>query len=76
MNGSLMTILSLIILRVSNCLYIPLHKPSMISTSVECVEGSIFVVPPSKRRQSPIVFGRARLRRSAVIDSSSDLEPP
>jgi len=84
MNEWLMRMLSLIILRVSNCLnlssialYICLcTKPSMTSTSVECVEGSIFVVPPSKRSQSPIVFGRARLRRSVVTDSSSDLKPP
>jgi len=52
-----------------------LHKPSMTSTSVECVKGSVFVVPPSKRSQSSIVSGRALLRRSAIIDSSSDSEP-
>ena len=43
---------------------------------VECGEGSIFVVPPSKKNQSPIVFVRAQLRISTVTDLSSDLEPP
>jgi len=43
---------------------------------VECGEGSVFVIPPSKRSQSPIVFGRVQLRISAVTDSSSDSEPP
>ena len=60
----------------NNPLYMPLYKLSMTSTSVEYVEGSSFVVPPSKRSHSPIVFGRALLRRSAVTDSSSDSEPP
>jgi len=46
---------------VSNPLHMPLRKPSVTSTSVECVEGSVFVVPPSKMSQSPIVFGRTRL---------------
>jgi len=60
----------------NSSLHMPLHKPSMTSISVECVEGSIFVVPPSKRSQSSIVFGRAQLRQSALTDSSSDSEPP
>jgi len=60
----------------NSSLHMLLHKSSMTSTSVECVEGSVFVVPPSKRRQSPIVFGRARLRRSVVIYSSSDSKLP
>jgi len=59
----------------NSSLHMPLHVQSMTRTSVECAEGSVFVVPPSKRSQSPIVFGRAQLRRSAVTDSSSDLEP-
>ena len=40
-------------------LYMPLPVLSMTSTPVECGEGSVFVVPPSKRSQLPIVFGRA-----------------
>jgi len=54
----------------------PLPVLSMTSTPVECAEGFIFVVPLSKRSQSPIVFGKAQLRRSAVTDSSSDSELP
>jgi len=61
---------------VNSSLHMFLHKPSMTSTYVECVEGSVFVVLPSKRSQSPIVFGWAQLRRSAVTYSSSNSEPP
>jgi len=46
---------------INSSLHRPLHKPSISNTSVECVEGSVFVVPSSKKRQSPIVFGRAQL---------------
>jgi len=60
----------------NSSLHMSLLVLSMTSTSVECAEGSVFVVPPSKRSQSPIVFGRAQLRRSTVTDSSSDIEPP
>jgi len=45
----------------NSSLHMPLHKPSMTSTFVECVEGFVFVVPPSKRSQSLIVLGRAQL---------------
>jgi len=44
----------------NSSLHMPLHKPSTSSTSVECIEGSILVVPPSKKGQSPIIFGKAR----------------
>ena len=57
-------------------LHLPLHKPSTSSTSVECIEGSILVVPPSKKGQSPIIFGKAQLQRSTATDSSSDSETP
>ena len=33
----------------NSSLHMPLHKPSTSSTSVECIEGSVLVVPPSKR---------------------------
>ena len=33
----------------NSSLHIPLHKLSMPITSMECVEGSVFVIPPSKR---------------------------
>jgi len=60
----------------NDSLHMPLLLLSMTSTPVECREGSVFVVPPSKRSQSLIIFGRAQLRRSAVTYSSSDSEPP
>ena len=46
----------------NSSLHMPLHKLSMTNTSVECAKGSVFVVPPSKKSLSPIVFGRAQLR--------------
>ena len=54
----------------------PLHKPSMSSTYVECMEGSVFVIYPSKRSQSPIIFGKTQPQGSMITDLSSDLEPP
>ena len=33
----------------NSSLHMPLHKSSTSSTSVECIEGSILVVPPSKK---------------------------
>ena len=60
----------------NSSLHMPLHKPSTSSTSVECLEGSILVVPSSKKGQSPIIFGRAQLQRSTAIDSSLESETP
>jgi len=42
-------------------LHMPLLILSMTSTPAKCGEGSVFVVPPSKRSQLPIVSGRAHL---------------
>jgi len=42
----------------NSSLHMSLHKPSISSTSVECIEGSILVVPPSKKGQLPIIFGK------------------
>jgi len=41
-----------------NSLHMPLHKLSTSSTSVECIEGSVLVVPPSKKvlAQRPITL--------------------
>ena len=39
-------------------LHMPLSMISITSTSVKNGEGTAFVIPPSKRSQSPIVFGR------------------
>ena len=44
---------------INSSLHMPLHKLSMPGTSVECAKGSVFVIPPSKRSPSPIIFGRA-----------------
>jgi len=54
----------------------PLSMLSMTSTPVENGEGSIFTVHPSKRNQSPIVFGRVQPGMSAVTDLGSESEPP
>ena len=53
----------------------PLSMLSVTSTSVENGEGSVFVVPPSKKNQSLIVFGRVQPWMSAVIDPGSYSEP-
>ena len=59
----------------NSSLHMPLHKSSMSDTSVKCAEGSVFIIPPSKRSQSSIIFSRAQLRRPEVTDLSSDSEP-
>jgi len=59
----------------NSSLHMPLHKPSTSSTSVECIEGSVLVVPPSKKGQSPIIFGKAQLQRSTVTNSSQTQRP-
>ena len=41
-------------------LHMSLSMLSVTSTSVENGEGSVFVVPLSKKNQSPIVFGRVQ----------------
>jgi len=41
-------------------LHMHLSMISVISTPVKSGEGSVFVIPPSKRSQSPIVFGRVQ----------------
>ena len=60
----------------NSSLHMPLPVRSMTSTTVESGEGSVFMIPPSKRSQSLKVFGRSQLRMSAVTDSSSDSEFP
>jgi len=57
-------------------LHMPLSMISVTSMPVESGEGSVFVIPPSKRSQLPIVFDRLQPQMSAVTDSSSDSEPP
>jgi len=57
-------------------LHMPLSMLSMTSTPIENGEGYVFVIPPFKRNQSTIVFGRVQPRMSTVTDSGSDSEPP
>jgi len=45
----------------NSSLHMPLPVLSTTSTPVECGEGSVFMIPPSKRSQSLIVFGSAQL---------------
>ena len=59
----------------NSSLYMPLFMLSMTSVTVENGEGSIFVIPPSKMSQSPIVFSRVQPQMSVVTDSGSDSEP-
>ena len=47
----------------------------MVCTHVEDNEGFVFIVPPSKRNQLPIVFGGIRPQTTASKDSNEDLEP-
>ena len=56
-------------------LHMPLHKPSASSTSVESIEGSVLVIPPSKEGQLPIIFGKAQLQRSAAADQVQTQHP-
>jgi len=41
-------------------LHMPLSVISMTCTPVQSGEGIVFVIPPFKRSQSPIVFGRVQ----------------
>jgi len=59
----------------NSSLHMPLSMLSMTSTPVERGEGSIFVIPLSKKSKLPTVFGRVQPRMSAVTNSSSDSKP-
>ena len=74
-----MIIFLLIILRVlgglnptDSSLHMPLHKSSASSTPMEPAEGAVLVIPPSKKSQLPIIFGRTQPRGPMAADSSSD----
>jgi len=43
---------------------------------MECIEGAVLVIPPSKEGQLSIIFGKAQPRGSTAADSSSDLDTP
>jgi len=53
----------------------PLPISEMACMQVEDNERSAFVVPPSKRDQFPIVFGRVQTQTTLSRDSDDDLEP-
>jgi len=44
--------------------------------NIEDNEGSVFIVPPNKRDQSPIIFGRSQAQATTSKESDDDLEPP
>ena len=44
----------------TNSLHMPLPISEMARMQVEDNEGSVFIVPPSKRDQSPIAFSRVQ----------------
>ena len=56
-------------------LHMPLSMLRMTSTFIENGEGSVFMVPPSKKNQSPIVFGRVQPWIFAITDSSQIQSP-
>ena len=59
----------------NSSLHMPLSMLSMISSTIERGEGSVFMIPPSKRSQPPVVFGRVQPQMFVVTDSSSNSEP-
>ena len=59
----------------NSSLHISLPTSNMVCTHVEDNEGFVFIVPPSKRNQLPIVFGGIRPQTTASKDSNEDLEP-
>jgi len=54
----------------------PLSLLSVASAPIENGEGFVFVILPSKKSQSPIIFGMVQLRMSAITNSGSDSELP
>jgi len=57
----------------------PLYMPLPMSTAcmhIEENDGSVFIVPSSKKNQSPNIFGRVRHWITPSNNSDEDLEPP
>ena len=57
----------------------PLHMPlpmSMVCMHMEENDGSVFVVPSSKKDQSPIIFGRVQHWITPSNNSDEDLDRP
>jgi len=57
----------------------PLYMPLPMSTTcmqIEENDGSVLVIPSSKKDQSPIIFGRVRYWITPSNNLDEDLEPP
>jgi len=54
----------------------PLPILKMACMQVQYNEESAFIVPPCKRDQSPIIFGRGQAQALISRESDNDLEPP
>jgi len=53
-----------------------MHQPMLtVCMHIEEKDRSVFVVPPSKKDQSPIVFGKVRYWITTSNDSDEDLQP-
>ena len=58
-------------------LHMPMPISKMACMNIDDIEGGIcFIVPPSKRDQSLIIFGRGQARATTSRESDDDLEPP
>jgi len=57
-------------------LHILLPISKMACMHIEDNEGSVFIIPLSKRDQLPIVFNRGLTRAMTSRESDEDLEPP
>ena len=84
-SGSLMKMLLLIIYLCHenifksvdiSSLHMPLPISEMACMHIEDNEGSVFIIPPTKRDQSPIIFDRSQARATTSRESDDDLEPP
>ena len=59
-----------------NSLYMPLAISEMVCMHIKDNEGSVVIVPPSKRDQSLTIFGRGQDRAMTPRESDDNLEPP
>ena len=57
-------------------LHMPLLISKMACMHIQDNEGSVFIVLPSKKDQSPIVFGRGGAPAPTSRELDDDLEPP
>jgi len=59
-----------------NSLHMPLPISKMACMHIGDNEGFVFIVPPSKRDQLPVVFDRGQTRTTTFRESDDDLKPP